>query len=117
MNITHDHIRSIVGTEPQEWWPEDVGFHTGVWVDREYYATISPITAYHAFVGAAVEWLQLQAHTKDHYTVLDCATHASTSPVWGVYVRDAASGVDSRCFGESPCLLSALVAAIREVKQ
>ncbi len=105
MNITHEYIRGIVGEEPQEWWPTSMGYLIDAYVDNEEDCSwVSPDTAYHAFVGAAVEWLA------DHYHRLSIDKGVETR------VETRVFGTDDYDEADGPCLLSALVRAIGEVK-
>lgn len=103
MNITHEYIRAIVGTEPQEWWPELCHMGDDGWWFNRLAATnhhVQPELAYLAFVGAAVEWwLKLHPDT-------NLMWHEGEWSAWNNTI-----GIDAG----RPCLLSALVAAIREV--
>ena len=94
MNITHEYIRSVVGDEPQEWWPEPFGCDP------------NPSTVYHAFVGAAVEWLA--KHHKGTFTV---DVNEGYGAIIDLHLFDEDVPVS-----HGPCLLSALVRAIGEVK-
>lgn len=107
MNITHEYIRGIVGEEPQEWWPTSMGYLIDAYVDNEEDCSwVSPDTAYHAFVGAAVEWLG--KHHKGTFTV---DVNEGYGAIIDLHLFDEDVPVS-----HGPCLLSALVRAIGEVK-
>lgn len=93
MTITHQQLRDIVGETPEPWWPEIHGDE--LWL---------PELAYAAFVGAAVEWLGRQGKP------YDCPAFYFYENRWFV---DYGNGEGT----DSPCLLSALIAACRAVKK
>lgn len=102
MNITHDHIRSIVGTEPQEWWPEGVVLEFGKFYDNGADCPMEAIVAYHAFVGAAFRRMRSRG------PVSSWQTGALVMVTFGM-------GSETKMVS-GPCDLSALVRAIGEVK-
>jgi len=104
-DITHDYIRAIVGAEPQEWWPSTNWDPVcEAFENPDDHDPLPASLAYHAFVGAAVEWLARRG------TVGADGLDSPTFAVGWKGNRDTTKH-------ESTCLLSALVAAIREVKK